>query len=481
MKRVDFETFCSDGQLIGESISKPWATFYRAIEGLPLDEESTEIFRACTGRDGYEPRIFTEATAIAGRRSEKTSTCLKFFVWKILTDKSWASKRNEELRIPIICQDMRIARSIKKSAESYLMNSPLLRNEVAENLASEIRFKNGTSLVCYPASWRSTRGISGPGAILDELAFVAIDGANDVELVRQVKPIMIRFGGAARLLKLSTPWQKSGVIYDELSHRDERDDLLVWQAGTAYMTPRVSRELLEKERQADPVYFAREYEAIFTDDSSALIPAEDINLAVRPGVREQPFVEALKSQYVACADASGLSGKDSFTFGIGHKSLRGDQVGVSLDLLRGWSRRAVKEVVTEISLAMEAFSLKRIYLDQFGFSFLQELLAQRGIEAIQMAWSSANKAPIFLDLKLALAQGNLKLLQHEESLRQLRFLESKKTSGGAFLIGAPRGQHDDYASTIAMLNFQLRKNAKDSGCAFLSIAPQRGNLRGGFR
>ena len=282
------------------------------------------------------------------------------------------------------------------------------------------------------------------------------------------------------MLKLSTPWQKSGVIYDELSHRDERDDLLVWQAGTAYMTPRVSRELLEKERQADPVYFAREYEAIFTDDSSALIPAEDINLAVRAGVRELPFVPAFASQYVACADASGLSGKDSFTFGIGHKTHRGDQIGVSLDLLRGWSRRAVKEVVTEISLAMEAFSLKRIYLDQFGFSFLHELFSQRGIEAVQMAWSSANKAPIFLDLKLALAQGTLKLLQHEESLRQLRFLESKKTSGGAFLIGAPRGQHDDYASVVAMLNFQLRKNSEDSGCAFLSVAPQRGSLRGRF-
>jgi hypothetical protein len=480
MKRVPFETFCSDGQLIGESISKAWATFYRAMEGLPLDDEATDIFRTCTARDTYEPRVFTEATAIAGRRSEKTSTCLKFFIWKILTDKSWASKRNEELRIPIICQDMRIARSIKKSAESYLMNSPLLRNEVAENLASEIRFKNGTSLVCYPASWRSTRGISGPGAILDELAFVAIDGASDVELVRQVKPIMIRFGGAARLLKLSTPWQKSGVIYDELSHRHERDDLLVWQAGTAYMTPRVSRELLEKERLADPVYFAREYEAIFTDDSSALIPAEDINLAVRAGVRELPFAPVLASQYIACADASGLSGKDSFTFGVAHKSLRGTQIGVSLDLLRGWSRRPVKEVVAEICLIMGAFSLKRIFLDQFGFTFLQELFAQQGIQAVQMAWSSTNKAPIFLELKLALAQSTLKLLQHEESLRQLRFLESKKTSGGAFLIGAPRGQHDDYASTIAMLNFQLRQNCEERGWGFVASARSvgRGRLGG---
>ncbi len=83
--RIDFDTFCSDPQLIGEPISKPWATFYRAIEGLPLDEEGTEIFRACSGRDRYEPRVFSECTAITGRRSEKTATGLKYLLWKALT------------------------------------------------------------------------------------------------------------------------------------------------------------------------------------------------------------------------------------------------------------------------------------------------------------------------------------------------------------------------------------------------------------
>ena len=59
-----------------------------------------------------------------------------------------------------------------------------------------------------------------PAALLDELAWVSIDGADDRELVRQVKPSMIQFGQSRRLLKLSTPWQKSGVIYDEYANRN---------------------------------------------------------------------------------------------------------------------------------------------------------------------------------------------------------------------------------------------------------------------
>ena len=42
-----------------------------------------------------------------------------------------------------------------------------------------------------------------------------------------------------------------------------------------------------------------------------------------------------------------------------------------------------------------------------------------------------SKPEAFLDLKLSLAQGRAQLLDHPEALRELRMLESKRTSGGA--------------------------------------------------
>src|SRR6202041_1599992 len=197
------------------------------------------------------------------------------------------------------------------------------------------------------------------------------------------------------------------------------------------------------------------------------LPDSDISAAIRTGVREQPFVAALKAHYVAAIDASGLSGKDRFTFAIGHRSKRGSEDVTNLDLLRGWNRRGVKEVVDEIALTLKAYSLKTVYADQFGFPFLKELLSQRGIEVIQLPWSARNKPEIFLTLKLSLSQGNLKLLDHPESLRELRLLECRRTSGGHSAISAPRGQHDDYACVIAMLNFQCKKN-QDTGFCFIA-------------
>ena len=128
MNPVDFQTFCSDPQLIGEAISKPWEVFYRAVEGLPLNEEGKEIFRLCAGRD-YEPRPYTEATAICGRRSEKTSTALKFALWKALFGGYEKQvRRGELLRIPLVAQDLRIAKDIKNSGGSLVLNSAILAN-----------------------------------------------------------------------------------------------------------------------------------------------------------------------------------------------------------------------------------------------------------------------------------------------------------------------------------------------------------------
>ena len=465
MKSIPFDVFCSDPQLVGEPISKPWSVFYNAIEGLPLDAAEIEIFCACSGRDSYAPRVYTEATALAGRRSEKTSTGLKYMLWKLLTTPEWLKMHCGTIRIPVIAQDMRIAKDIKKTAEHLVLNSPLLKNEVAEVLATEIQFRNGVFLTTYPATWSSTRGLSCPGAFLDELAFVSVDGGSDVELVRQVRPSMVRYGTLKRLLKLTTPWQRSGLVYDEFSHRSERPDLLVWQASTHFMTPRVSAEQLEKERASDPTYFAREYEALFTDDLESFIPAGDIDLAIRKGVRERALVSAYKGGYCAALDASGLSGRDKFTLAIGHRTVRASSPAPTceLDLLRGWSRSGVGEVCDEIALTLKSYGLTTVVGDQFGYSFLRELLATRGITVSQRPFTARSKPEILLNLKLALAQGRVGLLDHPECLRELRMLESRRTSGGSYSIAAPRGQHDDYAIVTALLAFEMKSSNGNAG------------------
>ncbi|HXN99284.1 MAG TPA: hypothetical protein VN881_09445 [Candidatus Acidoferrales bacterium] len=474
-KKISFAAFCAD--ILGEPISPGWVAAYKAFDGLQLTTSELDIWRELTGKDEYVQRDYPELTAIKGRRSQGTKTACKYLAYKIHTEnyRRYAAK-GDRLRVPIVAQSKDVAREIVSYLTDFYTNTDLASEVEADGLLKgSIDLKNGFIVSVQTCSFRAPRGITAPLALCDEVGIWRAEGADiDREVVRSLTPAMIQFPNR-KLILLGSPWTKVGTLFDRWEHRFEDGDRLVLHCPTPRMNAMIPAEELAREEQSDPQNYRREFLAEWLDDVDQFLPDSDISAAIRTGIREQAYVDALKSHYTATIDASGLSGKDRFTFAIGHRSVRAkDRVGVSLDLLRGWSRRGVAEVVDEIAATLKLYGLNSVSADQFGFSFLKELLALRKIEVIQLAWSARSKPEIFLDLKLALAQGNLKLLDHPESLRELRLLECRRTSGGHSSISAPRGQHDDYACAIAMLNHQCKKN-QDSGWGF--IATSGGILR----
>jgi hypothetical protein len=468
-KQISFAAFCRD--ILQEAISPSWVAAYKAFDGLPLTNSELELWRTMSGREQFTSRDYPELTAIKGRRSQGTKTACKYLAYKIHTEnyRRYAAK-GDRLRVPIVAQSKDVAREIVSYLTDFYSNTDL-RSEVEADglLKGSIDLKNGFVVSVQTCSFRAPRGITAPLALCDEVGIWRAEGADvDREVVRSLTPAMIQFPNR-KLILLGSPWTKVGVLFDRWERRFEDSDRLVFHCPTPLMNSTIPAAELERERISDPQNYRREFLAEWLDDVDQFLPDSDITAAIRTGIREYPFVEAFKSQYLATIDASGLSGRDRFTFAIGHRSSRGkDQVGVNLDLLRGWNRRGVREVVDEISLTLKAYSLKTVYADQFGFAFLKELLSQRGIEVIQLPWSARNKPEIFLGLKLGLSQGNLKLLDHPESLRELRLLECRRTSGGHSAISAPRGQHDDYACVIAMLHHECKRN-QDSGFCFIAV------------
>jgi hypothetical protein len=454
----NFEQFCSN--VIGEPISPAWIAFYRVVEGEALNAEETALYCTSTGRSEYVPRPggYQEATGICGRRSEKTQTCIKFLLWKIIYGgyekrlrTSWFARigrPTKRLRIPLILQDTRVARDVLRTAESLALGSPLLSEEIAESHRSELVFKNGLALTTFPATKASVRSLACPAALLDELAFVSIEGADDKELCRQLRPSMIEFGQTRRLIKLSTPWQRSGILYEEYSQRLERPDLLVWQASTQVMTPRISVAELERERISDPSYFTREFLAEFTADRECFLPFNDTLAAIQSWKELAPVAGPY---YIAALDASSVTGGDRFTFGVAHS----DKGGHFVDVLRGWQKATVGEVCDELAHLCKADRIEKVIADQFGFAFLHELMRQRGVELAQLAFTARSKPEIFFALKSALSTGKFHLPNHPEAIRELRALESTRLSGGNYRICAPGKLHDDYATTLALLAYKI--------------------------
>jgi hypothetical protein len=465
-KKISFAAFCAD--ILGEPISAAWITVFKAFEGQPLTDAELEIWRALSGQEDYAPQERGELWCIKGRRAAGTKTAAKFVTYLIHAHghefRRFAAK-SDRLHALIVLQTRDIAKEVMAYFNGFYADSPLLSGEVAEMFKNSIELKNGFVVSIATCSYRAPRGMNIPIGLLDETGAWRTEGTDlDVEVYRSLRPALIQFKNS-RLIGLGSPWVRAGLLFDCWQHRFDRTDRLVLCTPTPAMNPLIDPEELAREQANDASNYRREFLAEWLDDVDSFLPDSDINAAVRNGVRERAPAVVFQGAYTAAIDASGLTGKDRFVLGIAHRIRKAssENVSVDFDLLRGWSRAPVGAVCDEVAAILKSYSLASVVADQFGFSFLKELLAQRGISVSQRPFTTRSKPEILLDLKLGLAQGRISLLDHTESLRELRMLESRRTSGGSYGIGGPRNAHDDYAITIALLAHEMKGSNSSAG------------------
>ena len=469
--KISFEAFCRDVLL--EPISPAWVAAYKSFEGKPLNESDLEIYRELSGRQEYTSGTARgELWCIKGRRSAGTKTAAKFVTYLISVHGSeyrqFAAKR-DRLHALVVLQSREIARETMNYFASFY-NDTVLSSEVVEVLKNSIELKSGFIVSVATCSYRAPRGLSVPICLLDETGAWRTEGVDlDMEVYKSIRPAMIQFKNS-RLIGLGSPWTQSGLLWSCWQHRFERADRLVLHTPTEKMNPLIAKEELAREEAADPQNYAREFMAQFTSDIDSFIPPGDVDAAVQNGIREMAPIET--RAYFAALDASGLQGRDRFTLAVCHRSGGSHGMGITYDLLRSWSRAGVGEVVAEIATILKSYKIKRVTGDQFGAQFLRELLLQKGIDMKILPFTARSKPEIMLEFKLALSQGRVRLLDHPESLRELRSLESKRTSGGHFTISAPRNLHDDLAIVLALLNHSC-KSSENRGWGFLASPGRR--------
>jgi len=473
-RKISFAAFCRD--VLDEPISPAWVTAYKALDGEPLTPAELGIWRALTGRESYEPRDTHELVAIKGRRAQGTKTACKFLAFKIHTaDFRRYAPKGDRLHVPVIAQSREVAREITSYLSEFYTNTGLC-SEFSEILKTSIELTNKFVISVQTCSYRAPRGISAPLGLLDEVGVWRVEGSDvDKEVVRSLTPAQIQFPNR-KLILLGSPWVKAGILFERWERRTEGGDRLVVHCPTPLMNPMIPVEELAREEQSDPQNYRREFLAEWLDDVDQFLPDSDITAAIRSGVRETPPADAFKGAYFGAIDASSLTGRDRFVFGVARRAVRGSAgVGTAVDLLRGWSRATVPLVCDEIAALAKSYGLRTVVADQHGYAFLRELMSARGIELRQLAFTMRSKPEIFLDLKLALSQLRLQLLDHNESLRELRMLESRRTSGGHYAIAAPRGAHDDFACVIALLA-HLSKADTDTGWPFICTSNYRSGV-----
>ena len=255
------------------------------------------------------------------------------------------------------------------------MQSTYLTSLVEDITANEIKLTNRLSALCFPCTAGSLRGWSNPSGVLSELAFYRLEGSfdSDAEIQQSVRRGMLSFPHP-KLIKISTPYAKSGVLYHDFKayygRDDVADDILVWKASSLLMNPGLGAERLEREKALDPTRWLREYGAEFSQDLDSMFAVallEDLvirhryELAPRDGIT-----------YFATCDPSGGStgpGRDAFTVCICHAEGSGDTQSIVQDFIHGWSGTASQSldlagIVKEIVRILRRYRLTELRGDK---------------------------------------------------------------------------------------------------------------------
>lgn len=455
VRAPDIIEFTTDPQLLGLSLSPAQETLLRAIYGLPLPtDDHLALWRRCTGRETYAAQPFGEVTVAAGARAGKDSRIAAPVVCyeALFGGHEKHLAKGERAVIPLVAQDQRATRIAFGYIRDYLTSSPLLSGMVEEPpLAQEIPLTNRMSIYCFPCTQKSLRGWSIPTGVMDELAFFRLEGSadSDTEIQASIRRGMVSFP-SPRLVKISTPYMKSGVLYEDFRRHFAQDspDVLVWRAPSALMNPSLRAERLERERRLDPDRFAREYEAEFAEDLEAFLPGAWVDQAVVPGRHELPPREGVS--YVAAVDPSG-GGADAFTLAVVHAEGEGAERRVVQDVMRGWSRSRgatvdLEGVVKECAETLRRYRVSAILGDRYAGQWVRQAFEREGIGYEE----AEEKARAYIECEPLFAQGRIELVDHPQLLRELKTLERRPRAGGKTLVDHPHRGHDDYANALAL-------------------------------
>jgi hypothetical protein len=438
-----------------KSLSDMQRMILKSIYGLDLNRNELEMYYACTGRTTYEPREQIEVTIIAGRRSGKTSKiAAPIAIFEAF--RKHGLPHNEEAYVVLLAPQIAQARIAFRSIRRYLHNSRVLSKRIIRETKEEISFDNGITIACYPCSYVAVRGVTIIAVICDEMAFWPHDAsaANpEEEILGALHPAMANVKNA-KLIKISTPFRKQGILWTERQRRAELD-YPVFQVPTFLMNPTISAAELERYRKKGEQKFLREFMATFSENITSWIDPEILDPCIVRGRKELPRVPGV--YYVAAIDPA--FSHDDFALCIAHMLADGTIV---LDLLVRWrgtksAPLGFERVLQEIKYYLDRYGIVDVHGDLYCAPVIRQQLLKLGIFYQDFRIGSHTKAEIYGNLKHIFIQRKIELLDDPELLEEFRNLEERAMDGGRVEIKSPGKKRDDLADVVAMCAYELSK------------------------
>ena len=449
---IDILTAMSDPNLFGQHFKNAddwasWRAFLAALFGLPMSPEQLTIFQQCTSRTTPPPSGTTEAWIIAGRRGGKSFILSTIAVY-LACFRDWRQylAAGERATIMIVAADLKQTRVILRYCEGLLRSTPMLSELITNKTRQSISLSNRVTIESHAASFRSTRGYSLIACLLDELAFWPVDenaAEPDVEILNALRPGLANIPGSM-LLCASSPYARKAELWNaHRKHYGKNDsNVLVWQAATRTMNPKIPQRIVDEAIAADPASAAAEFGAVFRTDVESFVLLEAVQQCISKAIERKP--EPIIN-YVGFCDPAGGSGTDDMSLCIAHYDYPTQTV--IIDCLRWFSPPFSPEAVTrEFSETLKSYNISTVYGDRYAGSWPAEQFSKF---SIKYEPSSKTKSELYTDLLPLVNSARIQLLNIPKCNNQLLGLERRTARGGKDSIDHASGHHDDLINSVA--------------------------------
>jgi len=430
-----------------------------------LDDEEKEIFVKLFGPDVVviPPECRSIVVIVFGARAGKTYLSALFLLFAAVTcDLSTLAPGEEAIGV-VIAPTLNMAMQSIRYIVGAINSAPALRSMLASKPSPQrVRIRRGDQVVTIEprAAVRAgvgSRGFSLIGATLEESAFFYSEEytASDLEIFSSA---YVRLLPKAKMLIVSTPWIRSGLLWDKFDKNwNHPVDAIAATGPTMLILPTErNRIVIEQSRREDPEKTEREYDAVFASSAvSCFFSPECINAAIDDSLPVDGWEDPRPGDLVKAGCDFGFS-SDSSCISITHT-----RAGVTY-LAEVIEKRPPKDgalkavdVIREFAKAGERHFINYFMSDLHYKHLVIDILSEYGIYFMD---APRTPSDAYIATRILLHSGRLRIPRHPRLIAQLRETRAKKSVAGVVQMVNPHmkgGGHGDLVSSLVLACFQV--------------------------